>query len=143
MIGRIGYKFDRAFAYLRMSGKGQLGGDGFPRQRATIKEFAESRDIRIGRWFREEGISGKRDLENRPALQEMMLALHSNGTRVVLIEKLDRLARDLMFRKRSSANCGRMASSLSAWRSRICAAMIQAANRFVKCSELLPSTNAR
>jgi DNA invertase Pin-like site-specific DNA recombinase len=26
----------------------------------------------------------------------MMTALHSNGTRLVLIEKLDRLARDLM-----------------------------------------------
>jgi DNA invertase Pin-like site-specific DNA recombinase len=86
----------RAFAYLRVSGKGQLGGDGFPRQRAAIKEFAESHGIRIVRWFREEGISGQRDLENRPALQELILALHSNGTRVVLIERLDRLARDLM-----------------------------------------------
>lgn len=86
----------KAFAYLRVSGKGQLGGDGFPRQRAAIKGFADSRGIGIVRWFREEGISGRRDLENRPALQELMLALHSNGTRVVLIEKLDRLARDLM-----------------------------------------------
>ena len=86
----------KAFGYLRVSGKGQLDGDGFPRQRAAIKAFAAAHGIRVVRWFEEQGISGSKDLENRPALQELMLALHSNGTRLVLIEKLDRLARDLM-----------------------------------------------
>ena len=32
----------------------------------------------------------------RPAFVEMMTALHSNGTKLVLVERLDRLARDLM-----------------------------------------------
>jgi len=86
----------KAFGYLRVSGKGQLDGDGFPRQRAAIKAYAAAHGIRVVRWFEEQGISGGKDLENRPALQELMLALHSNGTRLVLIEKLDRLARDLM-----------------------------------------------
>jgi DNA invertase Pin-like site-specific DNA recombinase len=36
---------------------------------------------------------------NRPALQELMAALHGNGTKLVLIEKLDRLARDLMIQE--------------------------------------------
>ena len=44
-------------------------------------------------------ISGTRDLENRPALQELMVALHSNGTKLVLVERLDRLARDLMIQE--------------------------------------------
>jgi len=86
----------KAFGYLRVSGKGQLDGDGFPRQRAAIKQYAAAHGTRVVRWFEEQGISGTKDLENRPALQELMLALHSNGTRLVLIEKLDRLARDLM-----------------------------------------------
>jgi DNA invertase Pin-like site-specific DNA recombinase len=86
----------KAFAYLRVSGRGQIEGDGFPRQKAAIKTYADSRGIRVVRWFQEEGISGTKDLENRPALQELMIALHANGTRLVLIEKLDRLARDLM-----------------------------------------------
>ena len=86
----------RAFGYLRVSGKGQLDGDGFPRQRAAIKEYAAAHGIRVLRWFEETGVSGRKDLENRPALHELMLALHANGTRVVLIEKLERLARDLM-----------------------------------------------
>ena len=86
----------KAFAYLRVSGKGQVEGDGFTRQLAAIKAFAKERDIRIVRAFRDEGVSGSKDLENRPAFVEMMTALHANGTRLVLVEKLDRLARDLM-----------------------------------------------
>jgi DNA invertase Pin-like site-specific DNA recombinase len=86
----------KAFAYLRVSGKGQVDGDGFPRQKAAIKAYADAHGIRIKTWFQEEGVSGTKDLDNRPALQELMIALHSNGVRTVLIEKLDRLARDLM-----------------------------------------------
>jgi DNA invertase Pin-like site-specific DNA recombinase len=84
----------RAYAYLRVSGKSQVDGDGFPRQRAAIQAYAKAHDIRIVRWFEEEGVSGT--LSERPALQDMMLALLADGVRTVLIEKLDRLARDLM-----------------------------------------------
>jgi DNA invertase Pin-like site-specific DNA recombinase len=86
----------KAFAYLRVSGKGQIDGDGFPRQLAAIKAYATSSQIKVVRVFREEGVSGTKELENRPALVELMTALHSNGVKLVLVEKLDRLARDLM-----------------------------------------------
>src|SRR5579872_5621739 len=86
----------KAFVYLRVSGQGQVTGDGFTRQLEACRKYAAAHDIKISRIFREEGISGTKDLENRPALQELLIALHSNGTRVVIIERLDRLARDLM-----------------------------------------------
>jgi DNA invertase Pin-like site-specific DNA recombinase len=86
----------KAFAYLRVSGKGQIDGDGFPRQRAAVEAYAKAHGIRIVRYFEEQGVSGTKDLLDRPALQEMLLALLSNGVHTVLIEKLDRLARDLM-----------------------------------------------
>lgn len=86
----------KAFAYLRVSGKGQVEGDGFTRQLAAIKAYAASHDIKIIQVFREEGVSGTTELENRPALLKLLEALASNGTKLVLIEKLDRLARDLM-----------------------------------------------
>lgn len=86
----------KAFAYLRVSGKGQIEGDGFPRQLAAVKAYAKTNEVKIVRVFEERGIAGKTDLENRPALLEMLEALASNGVRLVLIEKLDRLARDLM-----------------------------------------------
>jgi len=90
---------EKAFAYLRVSGRGQLEGDGFTRQLAAIKKHAAANGIRIVRIFREEGVSGTKDLDNRPALQELLVALHSNGTRLVLVERLDRLARDLMIQE--------------------------------------------
>lgn len=86
----------KAFAYLRVSGRGQIDGDGFTRQIEAIKRYATAHGIKIVRIFREEGVSGAKDLENRPAFVEMMTALHANGTKAVLVEKLDRLARDLM-----------------------------------------------
>lgn len=89
----------KAFAYLRVSGQGQVKGDGFTRQLEAIKRYAKANDIQIVRIFREEGISGTAEMANRPAFVEMMTALHSNGTRLVLIEKLDRLARDLMIQE--------------------------------------------
>ncbi len=86
----------KAFAYLRVSGKGQIEGDGFTRQLEAIERYAAGHDIKIARVFREEGVSGTVDSMDRPAWGEMMAVLHSNGVRTVVIEKLDRLARDLM-----------------------------------------------
>lgn len=89
----------KAFAYLRVSGKGQVDGDGFTRQLGAIKTYAAAHNIKIVRVFREEGVSGTKDLEDRPALLELMTALHSNGVKSVVVEKLDRLARDLMIQE--------------------------------------------
>jgi DNA invertase Pin-like site-specific DNA recombinase len=89
----------KAFAYLRVSGKGQVKGDGFPRQLAAIRQYAEAHGVRVARVFRDEGVSGTKELDDRPALLEMLEALHSNGVRLILIEKLDRLARDLMIQE--------------------------------------------
>jgi DNA invertase Pin-like site-specific DNA recombinase len=86
----------KAFAYLRVSGKGQVEGDGFTRQLEAIKKYAAGNDIHIVKVYREEGVSGTFDWTDRPAFTEMMTTLLANGTRTVLIEKLDRLARDLM-----------------------------------------------
>jgi DNA invertase Pin-like site-specific DNA recombinase len=86
----------KAFGYLRVSGKGQVDGDGFPRQLKAIKEYAAAHDIKIVNVYREEGVSGTKESADRPAWSELMIALHSNGVRVVIIERLDRLARDLM-----------------------------------------------
>lgn len=84
----------KAYAYLRVSGRGQVDGDGFPRQLERINNYAAAHDIQVIEVFREEGVSGSKELEDRPALSALIAALHSNGVRTVLIEKLDRLARD-------------------------------------------------
>lgn len=85
----------RAFAYLRVSGRGQIEGDGFKRQELAIRAYAEAHGLRVSKVFREEGVSGTSELHGRTALLEL-LAKQANGAKIVLIEKLDRLARDLM-----------------------------------------------
>jgi DNA invertase Pin-like site-specific DNA recombinase len=86
----------KVFAYLRVSGRGQIEGDGFTRQLSAIKKYAATNDMKIVRVFREEGVSGSTEWESRPAFSEMMGLLLSNGIRTVLTERLDRIARDLM-----------------------------------------------
>lgn len=86
----------KAFAYLRVSGKGQLEGDGFPRQREKIHAWAKANGAEISAEFREEGISGTSELADRPALTDLFAAIMGNGVRLVVIEKADRLARDLI-----------------------------------------------
>jgi len=85
----------KAYAYLRVSGKSQLNGHGFLRQEQVIREFADSRGIKIIAVFKEEAISGTADETQRPAFQEMLSAILKNGVRTIIIEGMDRLARDL------------------------------------------------
>ena len=95
-ITRIVSLMTKAFAYLRVSGMAQVGGDGFHRQSEAIERYAASSGMAILETFREQGVSGAKDLENRPALQDLLVAIDSGEVRTVMIERLDRLARDLM-----------------------------------------------
>ena len=82
-----------AFGYIRVSGRGQLDGDGFPRQREAIQRYADANGLRIVNWFEERAVCGATEWENRPAWSEMIQQL--NGVRTIVIERLDRLAREL------------------------------------------------
>jgi DNA invertase Pin-like site-specific DNA recombinase len=53
-------------------------------------------DIKIVKLFQEKGVSGAKELADRPGFVSMMESLHSNGVKLVLVESLGRLARDLM-----------------------------------------------
>lgn len=89
----------KAFSYLRCSGISQLAGDSFPRQREAIAEFAERNGVQIAEEFTENGVSGKTEMDDRPALVALLAALEVNGIKTVVVEKLDRLARDLMIQE--------------------------------------------
>lgn len=86
----------KAFSYLRVSGKSQVDGDGFDRQREAIKKRAKADGFEIVREFIDAGISGTKDMDNRPALSELFAAIVGNGVKAVIIERADRLARDVM-----------------------------------------------
>jgi len=84
-----------AFAYLRVSGKGQINGDGFDRQLDEINAYCERHNITLTKIFREEAISGTKDETERPAFQTMVSEIFQNGTHTIIIEGMDRLAREL------------------------------------------------
>ncbi len=86
----------KAFGYLRVSGRAQVEGDGFPRQEAAIRAYAKAHDIKLVRLFQEKGVSGTKEITDRPSFVGMMEALHGDGVKLVLVESLGRLARDLM-----------------------------------------------
>jgi DNA invertase Pin-like site-specific DNA recombinase len=84
-----------AFGYIRVSGESQVKEDGPVRQRKAIQDYAKANGFRIVKWFIEEAVSGTVESKDRPAFSEMLAALMGNGTRTVLIEKLDRIAREV------------------------------------------------
>jgi len=84
----------RAYGYLRVSGIGQIRGDGFIRQQEEIERLSKATGIEIVRYYREEGVSGTADEADRPAFQEMVSAILKNGVRTIVIEGMDRLARE-------------------------------------------------
>ena len=85
-----------AVSYLRVSGKGQIDGDGFDRQRDAVRRFAAAGGFELLEEYRDEGVSGTRELADRPGLAALLDRLESNGVRTVIVERADRLARDLM-----------------------------------------------
>jgi DNA invertase Pin-like site-specific DNA recombinase len=87
-----------------VSGRGQVEGDGFTRQRTAIKAYAAANDMKIVREFRDEGVSGTIETTDRPAWSEMLAVLHSNGVNTIVVEKLDRVARDLMVQEAAIAD---------------------------------------
>lgn len=87
---------NRALSYLRVSGKGQIGGDGFPRQREAIEALAATKGLDVAEEFRDEGISGTLGLADRPGLSALLDRALVSGITTIVIEKADRLARDLV-----------------------------------------------
>lgn len=83
-----------AASYMRCSGLGQVRGDTWDRQTETIRATANLQGFQIAYEFREEGVAGKTDEEQRPAFQEMIATLLGNGCRTIFVESLDRLARE-------------------------------------------------
>ena len=86
----------QAVSYVRVSGKGQADGDGPERQRQAIARYAKAAKLTVAHEFTDLGVSGAKELAHRPGLAQLLDRLESNGIRTVIVERADRLARDLM-----------------------------------------------
>lgn len=79
-----------AVAYLRVSGQGQLDGDGFPRQAEVVERFAALHGHTIVNVFFED-FTGK--AEDRPAFNAMLEWCATNDVAIVLVENMERFSR--------------------------------------------------
>ena len=90
-------ELQKCVIYLRVSSKQQAESDrdGYPRQREALQAYAAANGLQIVAEFKDH-ITGATDGEEREGWADLIEFLRSDGVSVVLIEKLDRLARDLM-----------------------------------------------
>lgn len=82
-----------AVAYCRVSSKGQQkDGTGLDRQEELISTFAKRKGHKLIAVYKEAMTGTDAD---RPEFTQMLADLLSNGCRTIIVERLDRLARDL------------------------------------------------
>lgn len=77
-----------------MSGKSQVDGDGFERQERAISAYCAENGLSVKKVWREK-VTGMLEGMDRPAWVEMVGAMLANGVKTVVVEKLDRLSRQL------------------------------------------------
>ena len=82
-------------AYLRVSTENQKNEGTINLQKREIEVFAENNGIEIEDYYSDNGVSGSKELHNRPGLISLFDTIENNYVEGVLIWKLDRLARDL------------------------------------------------
>ena len=85
-----------AVGYLRTSSQINSGDKGSQaRQRAAITAYAKQAGLKVIGWFYDEGVSGTTPIGDREQFGAMLDRLYGNGCKVVLIESVSRLARDI------------------------------------------------
>ena len=84
-------------SYVRVSTEAQAGPEryGLSAQRADITAYALSHDMQIIQTFEDAGVSGA--TLDRPGLSDLLSSASQHAFSVVIVAKLDRVARDLMY----------------------------------------------
>jgi DNA invertase Pin-like site-specific DNA recombinase len=91
--------------YLRVSTDKQASeGTGLDVQLDAIRRWAKAHGHRLTEPCLDEGVSGAKELENRPALIEAMLRLREPGIDGIVVYRLDRLARALVVQEQLLAD---------------------------------------
>lgn len=82
--------------YIRVSSQEQkLHGLSLPAQRDTLLRYADFHGLKIVEWYEDEGISGRKLIRRRPALQRMLNDAKAGKFTRILFIKLDRYFRSV------------------------------------------------
>lgn len=100
----------KVFAYIRVSGQSQVEGDGPDRQRAAILKFCGEQGLFLAGEFFDQGVSGTIDGFDRPQFAELLTYVHKRANTDdavlgIVVERMDRLARDLMVSEMMLREC--------------------------------------
>lgn len=89
-------KIELVVCYIRVSTQEQkLHGISLDAQRDKLKEYAEKHGLKIVGWYEDEGVSGRKLIKNRPALQRMLKDAQAGKFDRILFIKLDRFFRSV------------------------------------------------
>lgn len=83
------------FGYVRVSSSKQLDGDGPERQKEQIARYCAAKGFFVQRWFVDD-VTGTAAAKDREQYGEMLLLMGEATTLTVIVERADRLARDLI-----------------------------------------------
>lgn len=89
-------KIQRVACYIRVSTQEQkLHGISLDAQRDKLKAYADDHNLTIVKWYEDEGISGRKLIKNRPALQRMLQDARAGKFDRIIFIKLDRFFRSV------------------------------------------------
>jgi DNA invertase Pin-like site-specific DNA recombinase len=103
------------FGYLRVSGKGQIDGDGPERQREAILRFCRACNLGQPEFFYDEAVSGKVDALERVEFVRLLEAIADRrktqgeeAAACIVVERQDRLARDVIVQELLLSECAKL-----------------------------------
>lgn len=89
-------RIERVAAYIRVSTQEQkLHGISLEAQIEKLTEYAKNHNMKIVEWYKDEGISGRKLIRKRPALQEMIQDAEKGEFDRIIFIKLDRFFRSV------------------------------------------------
>jgi DNA invertase Pin-like site-specific DNA recombinase len=93
----------RAVGYIRVSSQSQLDGYGLKAQEQDIRKCAKAHGLKLRAILRDEGVSGSTEAIDRPGLADALARLEGGEAEVLLVPRLDRLARKLTIQEAALA----------------------------------------
>lgn len=83
-------------AYIRVSSQEQkLHGLSLESQVQKLEEYAEKHHMKIVEWYKDEGVSGRKEIKKRPELQRMIHDAQKGRFKRIIFIKLDRFFRSI------------------------------------------------
>lgn len=90
----------KAVGYIRVSTNKQAeDGNGLEAQEASIRDYCARQGLTLLDFARDEGVSGASGEAVRPGLAAVLAALEDGKAEALVVDKLDRLARDLVLQE--------------------------------------------